>query len=152
MREFAVVRRGKVLVPADDIAAEEMARLPENKATLVTARVPRNPRHHRLAWALAQKLSEMVDGLHDREDAMTYLKIKARHVDYLTDPKTGAVYLLPKSINFASLDQTAFSRLWDRMTWVVCNEIVPGLDEDALQREILDMVDNGITERARQAA
>jgi hypothetical protein len=151
MKEFAVIRRGKVLVPVDDLAAEEMARLPENKAALVTARVPRNPRHHRLAWALAQKLSEMVDGIHDREDAMTFLKIKARHVDYLTDPTNGNVYLVPRSINFASLDQTAFSRLWDRMCWIVCNEIVPGLDSEALQREILEMVDGGLTERARAA-
>jgi hypothetical protein len=152
MKEIAVIRRGNTLVPVDDMAAEEIGRLREGKEALITVRVPRNARHHRLAWALAHKLAGMVNGLHDDEDAMTMLKLRCRHVDYFADPLTGKVQIIPRSINFASLDQTAFSRLWDRMTWVVCSEIVPGLDEEALRREILEMVDGGITERARAAA
>lgn len=152
MKEFAVTRRGKTLVPVDDMAAEAIGRLSEGKEVLITVRVPRSGRHHRLAWALAQKLSEMVDGLHDAEDAMTMLKFRARHVEYWTDPLTGHMRMLPKSINWASMDQTSFSRLWDRMTWIVAHDIVPGLDEEALRRDVLSMVDGGLTDRARRVA
>ena len=137
--EISMRRNGCVLVPADDFAAEELARLPTGKDVLIKARMARNPRHLRLAWALAQKLSEATDFLPDRETAMEYLKIKSRHVRLVHDPRTGQLHILPKSINFASLDQIAFSRIFDRMVYVVCSEIMPGLSESDLRREIDEM-------------
>lgn len=129
-----------VLVATDEIAAEELGLLPSGKDLLVSAKSPRNPRQHRLAWALAQKLSESCDFLHDREDAMDYLKIRCRHVKWISNPKTGNVFPVPKSIAYASLDQAAFNRLLRRMIYVICTEIVPGLPESDLRAEIEAMV------------
>ena len=71
---------------------------------------------------------------------MDWLKIKARHVKIIQNPKTGQVAIIPKSIAFASLSQDAFKRVLDRMIFIVCSEIIPGLDEGKLRAEIMAMV------------
>lgn len=149
MSEIMVRRNGNILTPVDDLAAEGFANIPASRDVLITVRAPRNPRHHRLAWALAQKVADACDWLHDRDDAMDFLKLKARHYKAIVDPRTGQTAMVPKSIAFGSLDQVAFNRLFNRMVWVICNDILPGLDEAALRAEIEAMcADNRQTRRA----
>ena len=70
---------------------------------------------------------------------MDYLKMKSHHVRVLVDPN-GNTLLIPKSIAFASLSQAAFNRFLNRMIYVICSEIIPGLKEQELRDEILAMV------------
>jgi hypothetical protein len=140
MDELHMVREGSHLVPVDEMSAEELARLPLRTQVLVKVTQPRNLPQHRLAWALATKVAEACDWLHDREDAMDWLKIKARHVRYIHDHHNGETTIVPKSIRFAALDQQGFDRVFKRMVFVTVSEIIPGLDEDALRAEIESMV------------
>jgi hypothetical protein len=133
-------REGTHLVPVDPVSAEELAEIPTTAELLVTVRTPRNPRQHRLAWALADKVAQACDWLHDRQDAMDYLKMKAHHVRIMVEPRTGRTFLVPKSIAFASLDQQGFNRFFNRMIYVVCAEVIPGLKEKDLRDELLAMV------------
>jgi len=126
------------LYPANEMSAEELAKVSKDQV-LVTIRTPRNPKQFALAWALAQKVHEACGWLHDKDDAMDYLKVRARHVKYITEPR-GRVTIVPKSISWASLSQDAFKRVLDRMIWVTVNEILPGVDEGALRNEIESMV------------
>lgn len=135
MRKGAATAIGQVgLFPVNQMASEDLAAISKDEV-LVTVRSPRNIKQHRKGWALAQKLAESCDWLHDREDAMDYLKIKARHVRYIKEP-SGNVQIIPRSIAFASLSQSAFNRVFNRMVYVVCSEIIPGLKESDLRREI----------------
>lgn len=138
--EIPMRREGSHLVPADSVAAEMMAEVPINTGVMVTVRVPRNLRQFRLAWALADIVSKSVDFLHDREDAMTWLKIKARHVRMIHDPIRNVTAIVPKSIAFASLDQVSFRRVLDRMIFVTTTEIIPGLEEGTLRAELESIV------------
>jgi hypothetical protein len=138
--EIAMRREGSHLVPVDEVSADQICQIPTTKSLLVEVKTPRNVRQFRLAWALAQVVGEAVDFLHDREDSMSWLKIKARHVTMLQNPRTKQVAIIPKSIAFASLSQDAFNRIFNRMVWVVCNEIIPGLQEGALRAELEAMV------------
>lgn len=140
MDEIHMVREGNHLVPIDEMSSEELARLPLRQQVLVKVTMPRNLRQHRLAWALATKISEACDWLHDREDAMSWLKIKARHVRYIHDTHSGETQIVPKSIRFAALDQMGFDRIFKRMVYVTVTEIIPGMDENALRAEIENMV------------
>ena len=135
-----MVREGNHLVPIDEMSSDELARIPLRQQVLVAVRVPRNIRQHRLAWALATKVAEACDWLHDREDAMAWLKIKARHVQYIHDHRNNETHIIPKSIRFAALDQMGFDRIFRRMVYVTITEIIPGLDEAALRIEIESMV------------
>ena len=149
MDELHMVREGNHLVPIDEMSSEELARIPLRQQVLVTVRVPRNIRQHRLAWALATKVAEACEWLHDREDSMAWLKIKARHVRYIHDHRNGETQIIPKSIRFAALDQMSFDRIFRRMVYVTVTEIIPGIDEAALRAEIESMV--GIDDRPTPA-
>lgn len=133
-------REGSHLVPVDAIAAEEIGEIAASTELMVSIRMRRHPKQHRLAWALAEKVAQACDFLHDREDAMDWLKIKARHVRFIQNPKTGEVAIVPKSIAFASLSQAAFNRFFNRLIYVVCTEVVPGMKEEDLRAEVLKMV------------
>lgn len=134
--EIPMRRDGSHLVPADAVAAEMLAEVPTNTGVMVTVKVPRNLRQFRLAWALADIISKSVDWLPDRESSMDWLKIKSRHVRMITDPRSGNVAIVPKSIAFASLDQAGFARLLNRMIYVTTTEIIPGLEESSLRPEL----------------
>lgn len=137
----AVAKAGQIgLFPRNEMSDGDLRSVSQDRDLLVTVKTPRNPKQFALAWALAQKVSEACEWLHDKEDAMDWLKLKARHVKMLQDPHTQKVAIVPKSIAFASLSQDAFKRVLDRMIWVTVNEIVPGLDESVLRREIESMV------------
>ena len=138
--EIAMRRQGNRLAPVDPISEDDLSKVPADRDVMVTIKTPRNLRQFRLAWALAQKVSEGTDFLADRDVAMSWLKIKARHVDMIQDPKTGQVAIVPKSIAFASVTQDQFKRIFDRMVFITITEIIPGLDEGSLRKEIEDMV------------
>src|SRR5215467_6103353 len=124
----------------DEISAEDFALVPNNQDLFVTIKTHRSPKQHRFAWALAKKVSDSCEWLEDKDDAMTWLKMKAKHVKVIIDKRTGEVVLKPKSIAFASLPQDQFSRLMNRFIWIVVNDVIPEMDESTLRNEILEMV------------
>jgi hypothetical protein len=141
MRKRPAAYKGEIgLFPSDEIAADGLSHVRSDKDALVKAQTPRNPKQHALAWALATKLAEAMPGLHDSESAMDYLKIRARHYKIVYSPEGSVAYLIPKSISFASLTQEAWSRVFNRMVHVITTEILPGLPESDLRREIEEMV------------
>ena len=93
--ELAMRRDGHRLAPIDPVTDDELCKLPLDRDLLVTVKTPRNIRQFRLAWALANKVAEACGFLHDSEDAMDWLKIKARHVKYIQDPRTQIVSIIP---------------------------------------------------------
>lgn len=133
-------REGSHLVPIDAVAAEMLAEVPTNTGVMVTVKVPRNLRQFRLAWALADIVSQSVDWLPDRETAMDWLKIKARHVRMIHDPLRNVTAIVPKSIAFASLDQASFARVLNRMIYVTTTDIIPGLQEGDLRSRLETVV------------
>jgi len=134
--EIAMRREGNKLVCVDPVSEEMLLEVPATKDVLVTVKSPRNLRQFRLVWILADIIAKSVDWLQDRETAMDWLKIKARHVRMITDPKTGEIAIVPKSIAFASLEQDKFSRLLNRMIYVTTTEIIPGLEANTLRCEL----------------
>lgn len=149
MPEIIVYRKGMSLHPVDDIAAETLQKIPESEEIKGQWTRPRHLKQLRLAWVLAQKCADACDWLFDRKDAMEIMKIKARHVRWITDPNTGEVYPRTQSIAFANLDQDAFDRVFNRFIYIICTEIVPGIKEDELRQEVLEAVDGDLGRRVR---
>lgn len=138
MIEIAMRRSGARLLPVDDHSAEDLIRVPADRDVLVKIVSQRNMKLLRFLWALAGKVADACDWLHDKDDAMDELKIRARHVKYLVNPTTGEVRIVPKSLT--KMDGAALNRLANRMVHVICRDIVPGLDESALRAEIVSMI------------
>ncbi len=148
--EIPMKREGSHLVPVDAVSEEMLAEVPTNTGVMVTVKVPRNLRQFRLAWVLADIVAKSVDFLSDREAAMDWIKIKARHVRMIHDPLRNVTAIVPKSISFEKLDQVGFNRVFNRMIFVVTTEIIPGLDEGTLRAELESIV--GIDPKPETAA
>lgn len=137
MTELIMRKTEGKLEAVDQISADDLASIPNNTDLLVTVKAPKNLKQLRWMWALAGKIADAVDGL-DKDSAMDLLCERARHVKFTVSPVTGHLFIVRKSLSV--LDGAALSRLMSRMVWVVCNEIVPGLDEGQLRDEIEAMV------------
>lgn len=138
----------------NEISAEDLAALPGEKELIVTARTSRNPKQLALAWVLAKIVADACSWLPDKEAAMSWMKLKARHVRMIQDPRTGKVEYIPMSIAFASLDQTSFNRVFNRFIWVVVNLIIPSMDEGKLRKELERIAggsNDGMEQRAKEA-
>src|SRR5215469_15397985 len=142
MIEIAVVKRhalhkGEIgLFPVDQIADEEVQRMPDDGAPMwadITA--PKNIRLMRLLWAIASKLAQ--GGVyHDKDSAMEDLKIRARHARFAIE--NGQTVIVPRSLS--GLSRAALGRLADRFVWIICSEILPGMDESEFRAELEDML------------
>lgn len=138
--ELAMKRVGERLEPVDPVSAEELSRISPKAEVLVSVRTPRNIRQHKLAWALAHKVADNVEEFRDHSQAMDWLKIASGHVRYLKDPHTQKLYVLPDSIAFASCPQEKFASIFDKMVKIICEQIIPGMEESALRHEVEMMV------------
>lgn len=141
MRKRAASRAGEVgLFVSQEISEEDFRILPTSRDLIVTASTARNVTQLAKTWVLAQKIADACEWLGDKESAMVWLKLKSRHAKLLTDPETGEVALVPKSIAFASLPQEGFNRIFNRMIYVTMTEIIPGIDEKALRASVEEMI------------
>lgn len=136
------IKRGKALIPADIQAEEWLNAASDGKEVLMSGRRPRNPRFHRLAFALMRLVME-----NDPEnrwltenDLLEDLKKATRHVETHINGFTGVVEVRTRSISFASMDEFAFSRWFARAIYVLATEILNTVP-DKLRDEVLQMVD-----------
>jgi len=136
-------REGNRLAPRTQMGADDLATIPPNKDLLVSIRTPRNVEQFELAWVLAGEVANACDWLLDKDEAMDLLKLKCKHVRWVTEParngKPQRTYMMPKSIAWESLTQERFERFFNRMIYIVCSDILPGLKESDLRKRIEDI-------------
>lgn len=142
MIEIAVVKRkskyaGETgLFAVDSIADDEIKRMPNDEAPCwAEITTPQNIKLLRLLWAIAQKLAD--GGLYsDKDEAMDDLKIRARFARFATEKNR--VVIVPRSLSRQG--RAVLSRLADRMVWIVCNDLLPGMDENTFRAELEEML------------
>lgn len=131
-------RKGK-LSTVDFVGDDALSGIPDDQDLLVT--ITRKPTRTlvqlRFVWSLADKVAKNFQHL-DKDEALNVLCEMARHVDVVVNPITGHAHLIRRSISNLSID--AMSRLIDRMIFVTCDRIIPGLDEGTLRDELESMV------------
>jgi hypothetical protein len=130
------------LVPMDDDGREMLTAMKPGKAVLAEIATPRNPRHHRLLFALFKKLYDAGVWEGDMNTLLDWIKFATGHVRTAVD-HNGNTHYSPKSIAYESMDQTSFNRWFDRVIYIVTTRLVGDDDWEALRDEIIGMVDNG---------
>ena len=138
MAEYRFRRTIHGLQPADTLAEEWLSRKKPNKDFMVKVRSPRNGRQHSLYWVLCS----LIASNHDHwtaEDVSDFFKLSTGHVRNVVDSH-GTEYRFPKSISFASMDQEAFGKFFDKCIRLTTDRIIPGLDESQLRRELQGLV------------
>lgn len=71
---------------------------------------PRNPKLHRLHFALVNALFEQQEQFDDPEPLRKWLYVGAGHADFLPGPK-GKMVAIPKSVAYDKIDDADFSEL-----------------------------------------
>jgi len=130
-----------ILMPFDDEGRDMLAALPVHKEVLVDIHTPRNPKHHRLLFALYVKLHDggAFDG--DQDSFLDWAKYATGHVRSSVDHR-GEVHYVPKSIAFESMDQARFSRWFDRVCYHIAHRLLGSADEwEALRDDIINTVE-----------
>lgn len=140
-----VARAGEIgLFPVDDEGYETLARIKHNRDLGVAIVQRRNPRHHRLFFAIlkfVQMHSPVMTGV-PIERLKTAVKLATGLADEGVDMETGEVYRVPRSISWAAMDQTEFAPWFDDACRVIAERWMPsGTTPDSVRDELYRMVD-----------
>jgi hypothetical protein len=126
------------LRPADPNAEAFLAHTRVGQYVLVEAHRPRNPDHHRKFFAMLNIVLQNQEHYQSIDDLLDVCKLRTGHVKTIAT-KIGEVQI-PKSISFASMDQTEFEAFYTRAVDWVCTEVVPGLERRDLDEEVANQL------------
>lgn len=150
MAKIVCRKNGRTLTPVDDEGRDALAKIRDGRDVMVEVRRARNPRHHRLYWALINfvKLHAInADGESlfenaDLEIIHTAVKIATGFVRTFVDTTTGKTAFVPLSIAFESLDQTQFEEFFNTATKIIASRwLPPGTTPEDVRRELIELVD-----------
>lgn len=139
-REILMRREGSRLVPADQLAEEDVLAL-TGGPFLVEVRKPRSLQHHRLLFALLRKVARSTPTPLNEKALLSWVKVRTGHIDPLP-LGFGKVYEAPASIAFTEMDQGEFRRFFDDVVTLILAEVAPGLPA-TFADEFLAMLDQG---------
>lgn len=125
------------LEPVDEVGREAMEHV--KGVVSVEIKKPRNLGHHRKLFALLSLILPNQTRYATTEELLCAIKVYAG-LCVPVQLGDGTMVRVPKSISFASMDQTEFEAFWDRVVKVVCERIIPGLKRADLERELLEIV------------
>lgn len=124
-------RKGAALVPSDFAAEEFLSEIGEGREVIITIRKARSPQHHRFFFALLRKVTENVDDWANEDELLDALKLATGHAERRMK-LDGSIYQAPRSINFASMDQFAFKRFYNRCIYLLATKILKCLPEELM--------------------
>lgn len=128
-----------VLMPDGDEAHKIVTDMAEGEVVEIEVRRPRNIKMHRFFWKLCSFIAQSAAGVESAEEVAGLIKLGTGHcwVYALAD---GTVMKVPKSISFASMDQTEFNAFLDKGLDFVAKMILPHLTSEEIIREVERMV------------
>lgn len=128
------------LSPADERARKVLLKIAEGRIVKVEYRQPRNLAWHNRYWALCQMVADNSEQYGSADEVSDHLKILAGHCTVVARVDTGELDRLPKSISFSAMDQGQFEDFWRRAVKAVCENILPGVTEAAVEDELLNLI------------
>ena len=134
--EVIMRRAGEALFPVSADGAELLQNVSDSRDVKVIIKQARHPEHHRKFFALLSRVQENCDERFPTiEVLLVGLKYATGHVDTIKTEK--GTFLIPRSIDFANMSQDEFGLFYQRCIEVICDQILPGLDDADLERELL---------------
>jgi hypothetical protein len=142
MTKAVMRKRGASLVIVDEEGLEALRTVPDGRDVMVEFKRSRNPRHHRLLFALLNLCVERLDAFPTTDLALTALKIGCGHFDAFIDKESGRSFYVPRSISFAAMDQTSFAKFFDDAIQLIATRWAPpGTTPESIRREIIEACD-----------
>lgn len=128
------------LVPADPIAEEWLDKIKLGGEVMLTPRRVRNPKHHRLLFALLNIAvqNDPSGRWPSVEVVLDELKLATGLFETRVNLTDRKAYAVTKSISFASMSQDEFDPWFDRAMDIIAIELC--IDNEVLRREIAALV------------
>jgi hypothetical protein len=137
-------RDARTLAAVDQEGLDLLARIKGNRDVVVEVKQARNPRHHRLLWAMLKLIADHTDRFPSTAAALTALKVACGEVDPVIDPVSGEVFWTTRSIAFESMSQVEFAAFFDRAVNIVANRwMPPHTTPESVRAEIEAMIEPG---------
>jgi hypothetical protein len=137
--EVLLVREGTKLAAADPISADLIAGIKHRETVTASIRRPRNPKHHRLLFALLNAVFENQTQYATIEDLLGALKLAVGLFDTgLTVDRVP--YVVPRSISFAAMDQNSFEIVYNKMLEVILTKILPAANKADLEARVHEIL------------
>ena len=139
-----MVKRLGAFRSTDDEGTEAMRKIGDGELVKVSWTRPRNIRFHCKFFAMLQIILANQEHYKSIDDLLDVCKIRIGHVrmierrDARTLQKT--IMVVPKSISFASMDETQFSEFYERAIDWMLTEVIPGLQRQHLDAEVEDQL------------
>ena len=141
--KLLVINTPRGLVPMGDDDYEEKKKLKLGQTYSVEIKVARNADFHRKYFALIAYAWEFLNEqetarFKSKDNFRKYLEMAAGHCDIIYHPRLQEFVEIPKSISFGSMDNTAFSELYERVKDVIFSIIGDRVTRDEFERLLID--------------
>ena len=141
--KLLVVNTPRGLVPLGDDDFEEKKKLKLGQTYSVEVKVARNVDFHRKYFALVAYAWEFLNEQEEerfktKDNFRKYLEMAAGHCDVIFHPRLQEFVEIPKSISFGSMDNTAFSGLYERVKDVIFSVIGDRVTREEFERLLVD--------------
>lgn len=140
---FLVKRRAKYrgevgLFPNSEMAEEDLRIIALDSEVMASLRREKNIQALRYLWGLVHKVADNTDLFLDKDDAMEAFKVRVGYSKAIYDPHARKIETRGKSLTRISDEQLRL--LTDKITTVICEEILPGITRKQLRDEIEEML------------
>lgn len=127
------------LATIDGVGEEVLAGIGVGDIVRVRITRPRNLAFHNKFFALCTLVAENTEAVKDVDELVFRLKIATGHCRQIMRDD-GLILYEPRSISFAQMDETSFGEFYKKCVDIICLKLIPGMDEKALQAEVLEMI------------
>lgn len=121
----------------DDHGVSVLRKLKVGEVIQCELNKPRNLAHHRKFWALLNVVWQASGDWSSPYGVLIELKVRLGHVQEVLIRDTGEVVHVPKSISFASMDQTEFDSFYERALNELC-KMAGGIEPAELRDAVLE--------------
>ena len=123
------------LRPTDDEGDNALRKLKVGSEVWVELRKARNPKHHRQYFALLHLVYDNQERYTSFDHFRAAVQMQAGHVEWIA-ALDGCAVPLPKSIDYSSLDEIQFSKVFSETMAVCVNDFLKGVELDDLRAEV----------------
>lgn len=129
----------------DDAAREYLRKVKLGDVVKCEVIRPRSVKYHRRFFGMLNTVWQACGDWQTVDELLVELKFRAGLVDrqQVIDKATGEVLaeiIKPRSISFAAMSDDQFREFVDRCIKIICETMVPGLDDSVLRDEVLRAV------------
>lgn len=125
------------LEPTDELGRDVFAKIPAGDLVMAEIKRARNIQHHRKFYALMSLVYHNQERYTSLDELVDVVKVYVGHCDISVTASGEKVYR-PKSISFASMDQTEFDAFYSRVIEMVIQRFLPTVTREDLERELLE--------------